>query len=110
MLYDLLNEVVVTVLGPTGTMSRFRREIINSSLLPPSRERKLLDRAWEIFRAYLHLPHESLHTLEEVLCFEIQASTPWQVRIDDEVNALGNKMECLIIGDLVKEIVNDMVW
>ncbi|KAF2312506.1 hypothetical protein GH714_034901 [Hevea brasiliensis] len=108
MLYDLLNEALSTVLGPPVTLSRFRRKIISSSTLPPLRGRKLLDCVWEMIRMYLYPPDDkSYHSLDGLVARNV-GSTPWSGLIDDEVNALGRQMECLIVGDLIEEMVNDI--
>ncbi|KAK9285131.1 hypothetical protein L1049_024316 [Liquidambar formosana] len=108
VLLDLLNEALSTVLGPPVTMSRFMRKIIGSAMLPPPRGRKLLDRVWEIMSAYVYPPTEkSFYLLDRMLVRDLR-STPWSGLMDDEVNDLGRELECLIIGDLIEEILKDM--
>jgi len=57
---------------------------------------------------YLHPSTDKSHYSLESMEARDLGSTPWSVLIDDEINILGREMECLIIGDLVEEIVKDM--
>ncbi|XP_020532762.1 uncharacterized protein LOC105628569 isoform X2 [Jatropha curcas] len=108
MLYDLLNEALSTVLGPPVTMSRFRRKLMSSSILPPLHGRRLLNCVMEIIRANLNSPEDkSYHSLDSMVARHL-GSTPWSGLIDDEVNGVGKEIECMIVGDLIKEIVNDI--
>lgn len=108
LLYHLLNEALSTVLGPPVTMSKFRRKIISSSMVPPLRGRKLLECVWEMIRVYLYLPDDkAYHSLDSLVGRNLEC-TPWLSLIDDEVNDLGKEMECMIVGDLIEEIVKDI--
>ena len=108
LLLDLLNETLSTILGSLSTTSTFKRKIINSSMMPPLRGRMLLDHVWEIIRVYLHPSTDKFHNSLESMVAQDLGSTPWSILMDDEVNVLGRDVECLIIGDLVEEIVKDM--
>ncbi|KAG8660091.1 hypothetical protein MANES_02G114100v8 [Manihot esculenta] len=108
MLYDLINEVLSTVLRPSEAMSRFTNKTISSSMLRPLRGRKLLDSVWKTIRVYLYPPDDkSYHSLDSLMTRNLQ-STPWLSLMKDEVNSLGGEMEWMILGDLIKEIVNDI--
>ncbi|KAJ9146862.1 hypothetical protein P3X46_029080 [Hevea brasiliensis] len=108
ILYDLMNEALSTLLGPPAAMSMFRRRIISSFMLPPLRGRKLLDCVWEMIRGYLYHPDDKPYYSLDSLVTRNLGCTPWSSLINDEVNALGKEMECLIVGDLIEEIVNDI--
>lgn len=108
-LHDLLNEVVSSVLGPPVGMSRLRRRMIGSATLPLPRGRELLDRLWKIIRVYVYPPTDKpYYLLDSIVAPELQP-TPWSGLLDDEVNDLGREMECLVIGDVIEEIVKDMM-
>lgn len=108
ILLDLLNEALSTLLGPPVTMSSFRRKIINSSLLPHPRGRKLLNSVWEIISVYLYPPADrSYYSLDGMVAQDL-GSTPWSGLVDEEINSLGREVECLIIGELIEEILKDM--
>ncbi|KAG7968882.1 hypothetical protein I3843_07G002600 [Carya illinoinensis] len=108
MLFDLLNETLSTILGPLSTMSKFKRKMIHSSMLPTLCGRTLLDCVWEIILIHLHPPTDKSHCSLESMVARDLGPTHWSVFTDEEVNVLGKDMECLIIGDLVEEIVKEM--
>ncbi|XVF18148.1 hypothetical protein REPUB_Repub10bG0187300 [Reevesia pubescens] len=108
VLFDLLNEALSTVLGPPVTMSRFRRKLLGSSILPPPRGRKLLNSVWEIIHINLYPPNDRYYYSLDSMVAQDLGSTPWSGLMDDETNVLGREVECHIIGDLVEEIVKDM--
>ncbi|ONH97309.1 hypothetical protein PRUPE_7G183200 [Prunus persica] len=108
VLRDLLNEALSTVLGPPRSMSKFRRKIIGSSVLPPLRGKKLLNCVWQIIHERLHPPTDGpYYSLDDMVSRDL-GSSPWSGLIDDDVNALGGEMESLITEDLVQEILDDM--
>ncbi|XP_041022367.1 uncharacterized protein LOC121263507 isoform X1 [Juglans microcarpa x Juglans regia] len=108
MLFDLLNEALSTSLGPISTMSRFKRKIIHFSILPTLHGRRLLDHVWEIIHVHLQPLIDKSYCSLDVLVARDLGSTPCFVFTDEEVSDLGREVECLIIGDLVEEIVKDM--
>ena len=108
VLLDLLNEALSTILGPPVTMSRFRRKLLGSSILPPPWGRKLLNSVWEIIHINLYPPNNRCYySLDSMVARDLR-STPWSGLMDDETNVLGREVEFHIIGDLVEEIVKDM--
>lgn len=108
MLLDLLNEALSKLLGPPVTKSKFRRRIINYSLLPPPCGRKLLESVWEIIRICLYPPTDRSYFSLHSLVADDLGSTLWSGLMDEEISALGREVECHIIGDLVEEIFKDM--
>ncbi|XP_022740865.1 uncharacterized protein LOC111292648 [Durio zibethinus] len=108
VLLDLLNEALATILGPPVTMSRFRRKLLGSSILPTPRGRKLLNSVWENIHIKLYPPNDRCYySLDSMVAQDLE-STPWSGLMDDETNILGREVECHIIGDMVEEIVKDM--
>ncbi|XVF16031.1 hypothetical protein REPUB_Repub09cG0206500 [Reevesia pubescens] len=108
VLLDLLNEALSTILGPPVTMSRFRRKLLGSSVLPPPLGRRLLNSVWEIIYINLYPPNDRCYYSLDSMVGRDLRSTPWSGLMDDETNVLGREVECHIIGDLVEEIVKDM--
>ncbi|KAE8731914.1 hypothetical protein F3Y22_tig00002392pilonHSYRG00013 [Hibiscus syriacus] len=108
VLLDLLNEALSTILGPPVAMSRFRRKLLSSSILPPPRGRKLLNSVWEIIQTNLYPPNDGCHYSLDSMVGRDLRSTPWSGLIDDETNVLGREVACHVIGDLVEEIVKGM--
>ncbi|GAV83035.1 LOW QUALITY PROTEIN: DUF4378 domain-containing protein, partial [Cephalotus follicularis] len=109
VILDLLNEALsTTVLGPPVTMSRFRRNMIGSSISRTLRGRKLLDYVWEIVRVYLHPPNDrSSYSLDSMVAQDLD-TIPWSGLVDEETNALGKEVESFIIGDLIDGIAKDL--
>lgn len=108
MLFDLSNEALSTVLGPPVTMSRFRRKVIDWSMLPHLHGRKLLDSVWEIIRENLYpFNDKPFYSLDNMVSKYLESS-PWSGLIDDEVNNFGGEIEYLIMGDLIEEMLKDL--
>ncbi|XVF62305.1 hypothetical protein PTKIN_Ptkin08bG0206600 [Pterospermum kingtungense] len=108
VLLDLVNEALSTILGSPLNMSRFRRKLLGSSILPPPRGRKLLNSVWEIIHIYLFSPNNRCyHSLDNMVARDL-GSTSWSGLMDDESIVLGREVECNIFGDLVEEIMKDM--
>ncbi|KAK8304590.1 hypothetical protein V6Z12_D03G002600 [Gossypium hirsutum] len=72
VLLDLLNEALSTILGPPVTLSRFRRKLVGSSILPPPRGRKLLNSV-------------CYYSLDSMVARDL-GSTPWSSLMDEETN------------------------
>lgn len=109
ILFDLLNEALPIILAPYSTVSRFRRNAINSSMPPsPLFGKKLLDSVWDIVRMFIHPPTDrSYYLLDGVMTRDLN-STPWSSLMDGEINTIGREVEVLIIKDLVEEVVKDL--
>ncbi|KAK3023410.1 hypothetical protein RJ639_042798 [Escallonia herrerae] len=108
LLLDLLNEALSTVLGPRVAMSKFRIKAFGTMLRPP-RGKKLLDRVWEIIRAYVYpSADKSYPSLDSMIDVDLQ-STPWLELMNDDIEILGKEMEGQIIRDLIEEIVQEML-
>ena len=109
VLLDLLNEALSVVLGPPLTLSRFRRKLSNSSMMPPPCGKDLLKSVWDIIRASLYPPSDiSLYSLDSLVAQHLN-SIPWSGLINDEINILERDIECLITDDLVEELTKDML-
>ncbi|KAK6154041.1 hypothetical protein DH2020_013680 [Rehmannia glutinosa] len=108
LILDLLNEVLPAILRePANMSSNIMGKAIGPVHKPPC-GRKLLSHVWNIIRAYVHPPADrSYYGLDDMLARDLM-STTWSRQMDDDVNALGRDIECLIIGDLIQEMVKDM--
>lgn len=108
LLCDMLNEALPSILGVPSTMSRFMKHAVGPMPRPPQ-GKKLLERAWEIVGVYVHPPWDrAFQSLDNIVARDL-SSTPWSGLIDEDVNALGKDMECQIIGDLIQEMIKDML-
>ncbi|XP_048335164.1 uncharacterized protein LOC107424299 [Ziziphus jujuba] len=108
VLLDLLNETLSTVLTPPLSLSKFWRNIINTSTLPPLHGKKLLDRVWRVMCEHLYPPDDRCHYSLDSMVGRDMRLTPWSGLISEEVYSIGREMESLIMGDLVEEILQDM--
>ncbi|CAI9758066.1 unnamed protein product [Fraxinus pennsylvanica] len=107
MLLDLLNEALQPVLRPPMKMYRYMNKAISPMRQTPH-GRNLLNRVWEVIRVYLYPPvDKSLYTLDSMLAQDL-TSNSWTGLMEDDVSALGDDIECQIIGDLIEEMVKDM--
>ncbi|KAM3285616.1 hypothetical protein P3S67_024415 [Capsicum chacoense] len=108
LLCDMLNEALPSVLGVPSTMSRFMKRAVGPMPRAPQ-GKKLLERAWEIVGVYVHPPWDrTTQSLDNIVARDL-SSTPWSGLIDEDVNSVGKDMECQIIGDLIQELVKDML-
>lgn len=107
MIVDLLNEVLPAILREPVRISRYMEKAIGLVHKSPN-GRMLLSLVWNSIRAYVHPPVDRCcYALDNVLALDLK-STPWSRLIDDDVNAVGRDIECLIIGDVIEEMVKDM--
>ncbi|KAL3845031.1 hypothetical protein ACJIZ3_002434 [Penstemon smallii] len=107
LLLDLLNEALPVILKPPINMSRYMEKAIGPVYKPPH-GRRLLFHVWEIIRAYIYPPTDRFHySLDTMLTRDLKLN-PWFGLIDEDMNALGRDIECLIYGDLIDEMMKDM--
>ncbi|KAI4314655.1 hypothetical protein L6164_027543 [Bauhinia variegata] len=109
ILFDLLNEALSIVLGPPVAVSRFRRKLSNSFVLPKPSGKELLKLAWDIIRVSLYPPFDTCSSSLDNLVARDLGSIPWSALISDEITVLEREIECLIAEDLVKELTEDML-
>ncbi|XP_057448923.1 uncharacterized protein LOC130740356 isoform X2 [Lotus japonicus] len=109
ILLDLLNEALSVVLGPTLTVSQFRRKLSNSSMLPPPRGKELLKLVWNIIGVSVYPPSDIAPCSLDSLVAQHLRSIPWSGLTNDEINVVEREIECLIINDLVEELTKDML-
>ncbi|KAK4347574.1 hypothetical protein RND71_033913 [Anisodus tanguticus] len=108
LLCDMLNEALPSVLGVPSTMSRFMKSVVGPMPRPPQ-GKKLLESVWEIVGVYVHPPWDrTSQSLDNIVTRDLN-STPWSGLINEDVTALGKDMECQIIGDLIQEMVKDIL-
>lgn len=109
LLLDLLNEALLIVLGPSMTLSKFRRKLIDSSIMQPLYGRTLLHSVWEIISEHLYPLSDILHySVDDMIARDLRM-TPWFGVTDDEVSILVREMESLIIADMEEEMLENML-
>ncbi|XP_057809363.1 uncharacterized protein LOC131023790 [Salvia miltiorrhiza] len=107
MIVDLLNEVLPSILREPVNISRYMEKAIGVTRKSPN-GRMLLSQVWNSIRVYVHPPVDRCcYALDNVLALDLK-STPWSRLIDEDVNALSRDIECLIVGDMIEEMVKDM--
>ncbi|CAA0822893.1 Unknown protein [Striga hermonthica] len=112
LILDLLNEILPTLLRePPMYMPRV--SLPNNwpvqKLSPSGGGKKLLSHVWSIIRDHIYPPADtSFYALDNVLARDF-SSTLWSKFMDDDVNALGRDIESQIIGDLIYEMVEDIM-
>lgn len=107
LIFDLLNEALLTALRQPANISRARKAI-ESVHCPPPHGRELLSLVWEIIRSYVHHPADrSCYVLDSMLAQDLKSDL-WSGLMDDDINALGKDLECQITGDLIEELVKDI--
>ncbi|KAI3462309.1 hypothetical protein Pfo_018972 [Paulownia fortunei] len=108
MILDLLNEVLPAILREPVNMSRHMEKAVGPVHKPPH-GRKLLSLVWNIIQVYAHPPADrSYYALDNILAQEMKTD-PWSRLMDDDENALGKDIECQIIGNMIEEMVKDML-
>ncbi|MED6122855.1 hypothetical protein PIB30_043785 [Stylosanthes scabra] len=111
VLVDLLNEALSVVLGPSLTLSRFRRKLSNTSMMmAPPRGKELLKSVWEIISASLYPQSDEIYpySLDDLVAQHL-GSIPWSGLVSEEINVLERDIECMITNDLVEELTKDML-
>ncbi|XP_039064913.1 uncharacterized protein LOC120210202 [Hibiscus syriacus] len=108
LLLDLLHKAFSTILMPPVSMSRFRRKLPGSSILPPPHGRKLLNSVREVIQINLYLPNDRCHYSLDSLVARNLSPTPLSSLMNDKTNVLGREVEYHIIGCLVEETVKDI--
>ncbi|KAG8373591.1 hypothetical protein BUALT_Bualt11G0040300 [Buddleja alternifolia] len=104
MILDLLNEVLPSLLRQPVNISRYMEKAIGPLHKPPH-GRKLLSHVWNTVRASIHSPEDkSYYSLDHMLARDLETK-PWSKMMNDDINAVGREIECLIIGELIEETV-----
>ncbi|KAL9148633.1 hypothetical protein ABFS82_12G054900 [Erythranthe guttata] len=107
---DLLNELLPAILRePTNMSTYMEKAAINGgNVFKPPYGRKLLSRVWSAVGVYVHPPQDrSYYSLDSMLARNLK-SDQWLGSLDDDVTALCRDIECLIIGDMIDEMIKDI--
>lgn len=108
LLFDLLNEALTVVLGPPRTLSKFRRKLTDSTMLPLPQRRKLLDQVWEMVREFLNpSSYLSYYSFDDLVAHDLY-NMPWSSLLDEEISIVGKELELQIAGQLVEELMINM--
>uniref|UniRef100_A0A7N0UUH7 DUF4378 domain-containing protein n=2 Tax=Kalanchoe fedtschenkoi TaxID=63787 RepID=A0A7N0UUH7_KALFE len=105
---DLLNEILPSILMPSSSVSELGRELTGYHTLPIPLGNKLLKIVWEIIHPYVQPPTDkSYYSLDNMVSKDLQA-IPWAQSMYKEASFVGKELECLIMGDILEEIVKDI--
>ncbi|XP_006855730.2 uncharacterized protein LOC18445531 [Amborella trichopoda] len=104
LLFDLLNETLICILGPFVSWSRPKRRVRASMVVPTGK--RLLEDAWSMMRMYVHEPMDGQASLEGQVAKDL-SMTQWMGMVDDDVDVIGKDMEGMILGDLVEEVLSE---
>lgn len=106
-LFDLLNEVLSTLLTPPTHISKLCSKTIGKLARPPCGN-TLLDQVWGTLHAYLHPPVDNSFYFFDMMVARDLHSMPWSELVNDDIDALAKEIECQIMRDLITETVRDM--
>lgn len=108
LLFDLLNEALSTIYRPYMVSSSFTTKETISSIMSPPKGRSLLKKAWNIIREHLYPSTDSDLSVEDIVAHDLRSMT-WCSRLNVDVNVVITDYECLLISELVEEIVEDLL-
>jgi len=108
-LFDLLNEALSVILGPLRNLSKFRRQVTDITSLPLPQGGKLLEHVLDRIREYVNpsMDMES-YSLDELVAYDLHIM-PWSNLVDEETRDLGMELEHEIAGELIDELVMDIL-
>ncbi|RZC88072.1 hypothetical protein C5167_015882 [Papaver somniferum] len=111
VLFDLINEALSTILGPSLTMSKFKRKLMGSTKMPPPRGKKLLDVVWKTVFMYLYPDSDGYYyyySLDGMIARDL-GRNPWLGSMDEDIELVGREMENWILRELIGETVKDLL-
>ncbi|XP_058090593.1 uncharacterized protein LOC131237005 [Magnolia sinica] len=106
VLFDLLNEVISTILASPVSKSRFMRGVLGSTMAMPL-GKKLLDDVWRMMHVYIYTLENRCQSLDDMAADDM-ARVPWLGTMHYEVDAIGRELEWMIVGELVDEVLREM--
>ncbi|OVA04245.1 protein of unknown function DUF4378 [Macleaya cordata] len=109
ILFDLLNEALSTILGPSVTMSKFKKKLVGSAKMPPPRGKKLLDVVWQMICMYIYPECDGYYYSLDAMVTRDLGMIPWLGMMDDDVDVIGREMENWILRELIGEFVRDLL-
>ncbi|KAI3949717.1 hypothetical protein MKX01_040934 [Papaver californicum] len=111
VLFDLINEALSTILGPSLTMSKFKRKLMGSTKMPPPRGKKLLDVVWKTVFMCLYPESDGYYyyySLDGMIARDL-GRNPWLGGMGEDIELVGREMENWILRELIGEIVKDLL-
>lgn len=105
LLFNLLNEALLSVLRPPITRIRLGGTL-GPTLVPHGKD--LLDKVWRIIHIYLCPSSNHCHSIDEMSSRDLER-IPWLSMMHEETNFIGRAMENMILGELVHEIMKDIL-
>ncbi|KAK9109504.1 hypothetical protein Sjap_017564 [Stephania japonica] len=108
VLFDLLNESLSTVLGPSMAMSTFKRNVVGPVLALPPHGKDLIHAVWKKIHKYVCPPcNDSFYSLDSLVTHDLE-TIPWSYTMHDCVDLIGRDVEDLILGELIEETVKEI--
>ncbi|KAL9249833.1 hypothetical protein AKJ16_DCAP00472 [Drosera capensis] len=108
LLFDLLNEALSTIYRPYMASLSFTTKVTISSIMSPPKGRSLLEKAWNIIREHLYPSTDSDLSVEDIVAHNL-CSMSWCSRLNEDLDVVITGYECLLISELVEEIVEDLL-
>ncbi|KAK9135657.1 hypothetical protein Syun_014987 [Stephania yunnanensis] len=108
VLFDLLNESLSTILGPSMAMSTFKKNVVGPVLALPPHGKDLIHAVWKMIHKYVYTPCEdSFYSLDSLVTHDLE-TLPWLHTMHDCVDLIGRDVEDLIIRELIEETVKEI--
>ncbi|KAJ4963644.1 hypothetical protein NE237_023583 [Protea cynaroides] len=106
--FDLTNEALSTILGPSLRTSRWKGKLFGSSMVQPPCGEELLGSVLEIIRGYSYHPmDDSCYTIDCIVARDL-GITPWSCMMDRDVDVIERELERTILSELIGETVRTM--
>ncbi|KAJ4965784.1 hypothetical protein NE237_017633 [Protea cynaroides] len=108
LLYDLTNEALLTIFGPSSSVSRFKSKIVGTNMVPPPCGQELLNSVVEKFHAYSYRPmDDSCYSIDHMVARDLGVK-PWLSMMDCDVEAIVRELEQRILSELIGDAVRTM--
>lgn len=105
ILFDLLNETLLTIIDSQTRRSRFLRQSTRSNSVVHGK--KLLDVSWQKMGMYIYPPAVTIHSMDTMVAHDLRRAK-WFDRETNEVDVIGKEVERMIWVDLVEEAMIDI--
>ncbi|XP_057815909.1 uncharacterized protein LOC131029439 [Cryptomeria japonica] len=107
LLFDSINEVLAKILDPFSNHNPWLKETKLSSHCKPAGKRLLRD-TWAAISSFLYTQSETTDTLEKIIAKDMAKGGLW-MELRNDVEAIGCQVEKAIFGDLIEEVIFDLV-
>ncbi|XP_042518042.1 uncharacterized protein LOC122091882 [Macadamia integrifolia] len=111
LLYDLTNEALSTIYGPSSRTSRLKSKIVGTGMFQPPCGpcgQILLDNVLEKIRGYSYRPiNDSCYSIDSMVARDL-GMKPWLCMMDCDIEAMTRELEQTILFELIGETVRTM--